>query len=68
MQTQTQIEPLLYRVPELARALSISPSTCWSLIYAGKIKVVRIRTSVRIAHEEAERLVREGIAPERRTA
>ncbi len=65
MQTQTSIpaksEPLLYRVPELARVLAISRAAVWNLISSGKIRAVRIRGSVRIARDEAERIAREGI-------
>jgi excisionase family DNA binding protein len=42
-------QPLLWRAPEAARALSISESTLWKLVKAGQLPVVRLGRSVRFA-------------------
>jgi excisionase family DNA binding protein len=48
--------PLLYSVPDAARALSIGVSTVWKLIADGKLPTVRIGRSRRIPHEALVRL------------
>ncbi len=55
-------EAQLYRVPEAARVLALSVSTVWGLIYGGKIRAVRLRTSVRIPRAEVDRILCEGVA------
>jgi excisionase family DNA binding protein len=47
----------LYKVPEFAAVLNISPKTVWSFIYSGKLKVVRIGRAVRIKQSELDKLL-----------
>jgi excisionase family DNA binding protein len=58
----------LYRVPEVAEMLSISPKLVWKLVAERKqIDVVRIGRSVRIPAESIEKLIERGTTPARRT-
>jgi excisionase family DNA binding protein len=52
----------LYRVRDVMKALSLGRTTVYEYIRTGKIKVVRLGKSIRIARDELERLKREGIA------
>jgi excisionase family DNA binding protein len=49
--------PLLLRVPEAARLLSVSRSTLYQLVAAGEVPVVRVGRSVRVVRRELERWV-----------
>ena len=48
----TQEEPLLYRVVDACRVTGYSRSFIYEQITAGKLKVVRIGRTVRIAGDE----------------
>lgn len=43
-------EKLLYRVPEAAHTLSLSPSMVWNLVRAGSLESVLVGRSRRIPH------------------
>jgi excisionase family DNA binding protein len=58
----------LYRVPEVAELLSVSPKFIWKLIADGRqIAVVRIGRSVRIPAESIDELIARGTTPARRS-
>lgn len=48
--------PVLIRVAEAARLLSISRSTLYQLVSKGEVSVVRIERSVRVSRREVERI------------
>jgi excisionase family DNA binding protein len=48
--------PLLLRIPDAARLLSVSRSTMYQLVARGQVPVLRIGRSVRIARAAFERL------------
>lgn len=50
-------EPMLLRVSDAARLLSVSRSTMYQLITSGEVKVIRIGRSVRVPRTELARLV-----------
>lgn len=49
-------EPLLLRVTEVARLMSLSRSTVYQLVAKGEIQVVRIGSAVRVPRTELVRL------------
>lgn len=50
--------PLLLRIPEAAKLLSISRTTLYQLVARGEVPVLRIGRSVRISRTAVERLER----------
>jgi excisionase family DNA binding protein len=55
-ETADRLDPLLHKVPDAARLLSVGTSTVWSLISTGKLSTVKIGRSTRIPHSELVRL------------
>lgn len=56
-------EPILWRVRDLAAAMSTSERGCWKLISSGRLPrdaVVRVGRSVRIRREIVERWIAAG--------
>jgi len=50
-------EPLLLRISEAARLLTVSRSTMYQLVARGEVPAVRIGRSVRVSRRELERMV-----------
>ena len=59
------MEPIVVSIEEAGRLLSLSPHTIRKYEREGLIKGTRIGTRVLISQEELNRVVREGIKPER---
>jgi excisionase family DNA binding protein len=57
--------PKLYKVPQAAEALNVSPKTIWTWVGAREIDVVRLGRCVRIPASAIERLIEEGLTPAR---
>jgi excisionase family DNA binding protein len=55
----------LFKVPEAAEVMNVSPKTVWAHIAARRIDVVRIGRAVRIPLHAIERLIEEGTTPAR---
>lgn len=53
----------LFKVPEAAELLSLSPKTVWSWIAQRRIGVVRMGGSVRVAQSEIDRLTTTNVVP-----
>jgi excisionase family DNA binding protein len=61
MASLTPTQAALFTVKEATRQLKISRSLFYEAIAAGRIKVVRFGSAVRIPAAEIERLVQEGL-------
>lgn len=57
--------PKLFKIPQAAELLSLSPKTLWKMVGAREITVTRIGRSVRIPADAIERLIEEGTTPAR---
>ncbi len=57
--------PKLYKVPEAAVLLSLSPKTVWKLIYARELTCTRINRSVRVPEQAIAELIEAGTTPAR---
>jgi excisionase family DNA binding protein len=55
--------PKLYKVPEAAALLSLSPKTVWKMIYARELTCTRINRAVRIPASAIEELIEAGTTP-----
>jgi excisionase family DNA binding protein len=53
----------LFKVPEAAELLALSPKTIWQWILERRLGVVRLGRAVRVPLSEIERLVHEGTTP-----
>lgn len=61
MASPTPIQAALFTVKEATLRLKISRSLFYEAIAAGRIKIVRFGSAVRIPAAEIERLVQEGL-------
>lgn len=59
MDEEIEPQPILYKVPDVARAYQISRSAAYELVSSGKLRAVRFGRSVRVRREDVERLARE---------
>lgn len=55
------IEPRLVKIEEAARALSISPATCYRLVACGEIATVRFGRARRVPVAELDRLIQRSL-------
>ena len=55
----------LYKVPQAAEALNVSPKTIWTWIAARQIEVTRLGRAVRIPEKAITDLIEAGTTPAR---
>jgi excisionase family DNA binding protein len=57
--------PKLYKVPQAAESLNVSPKTLWTWIAARQIEVTRLGRAVRIPAKALDDLIEAGTTPAR---
>jgi excisionase family DNA binding protein len=58
MTVTADTEPLLYRVPEAAKLLSLGASKTWELVARGEIESIKIDGARRVPRAAIERYIR----------
>lgn len=58
--SQAVVPARLFRVPEAAAALALSPRSVWRLIALGKLRTVRLGRAVRVVADSVDALISEG--------
>lgn len=56
-------QPLLYSVADAAKLLGIGRSTCWSLIAAGEIEIVRVCRRTLVKSSSVQKIAQQGTSP-----